>query len=119
MPCNRCGYCCEVIIVRYPDTPIVREWARARGLKMVQQERGVCEWAIPHACPHLTLKMDTVKQEKLLAGPYLHFKWIPTCNIHDHKPEACQVFPQLTGPDKNGLDPEKSLPKTCGFRKEA
>ena len=90
------GACCRRLIFHYPNTDSHKEWAEARGMKISQISKTHVEMVLHHPCSKL-----------LPSGK---------CKIHDNKPHACKIYPQLTGAEDMGIDLKKSLPKNCYYR---
>lgn len=92
--CKKCGYCCTGIqIVMIGNN--LKEWIKARGFEIIQENGAYIEVRIEIPCPHYKNK----------------------CDIQNNKPEICKKFPEGM-PEyliSKGLDPNKSLGPTCGF----
>lgn len=96
MPCNRCGGCCKTVTVVYNNTRDVSEWCAARGFNIIQQTKRFIEVSIPHVCQYYNGH---------------------GCRIQNKKPLTCSGFPYaIAAAVKMGLDPQASLPRTCGFK---
>jgi len=103
--CIQCGWCCKHIHYFYPNTPVVSEWLKARGFKIVQFSKTHIEASIYNECPHLKATWENGKEKYY-------------CGIQDKKPRGCKSYPgiDLETYEKIGLDPNKSLGPNCGFR---
>jgi len=72
--CKQCGHCCTYLEFNIPNHPLVLEFYRARGVELFSYDTHSII-RVPHRCPHLTADMK--------------------CDIHETKPVACQVWPQV------------------------
>jgi len=96
--CRGCTSCCTNIGLMLPTQPLTLEWAKARGLTLVQQNDNLTEFWIPSVCPHLK------------GG---------RCDIHGtDKPEACRDYPEsmIEFWKRLGFDPNISMGSACGYR---
>jgi len=96
MACKQCGKCCTQFSIVYPNNDEQAEFLRARGFKAWQSNDKFTQWVLRTRCPHLT-------QEN-------------KCDIYEGRPLACQVFPVTLMYQKIGLDPDKAVPKGCGYK---
>jgi Fe-S-cluster containining protein len=75
--CVKCGYCCQNMVMPFPDMAHTHEWLTARGWRKIFTQGDVAMYTIRHPCPNL--KGDN------------------TCRIHDRKPESCRNYPANIG----------------------